>query len=145
PRTGPNVTESAMLELLRSEVDRWQAQKATERFARPITPDMPPLLPTFDLLAPVARISDAAITTGFVNYLPNRDGVVRTMPLWISHGNNAYPQAGLSLACLMLGIQPNDPQRVRFERDAIVLLPPDHAPISIPVRALHSTRLGHVA
>ena len=82
---------------------------------------MPPLLSTHDTIASIAPLTTAAAATGFVDYLPNSDGVVRTMPLWVSYRGKAYPQAGLSLACMMLGIGPADPRQVRIADNAVTL------------------------
>src|SRR5205814_10259644 len=87
----------------------------------------------------------AASATGYVDYLFNQDGVVRNMPLWIEYQQRLYPQAGLSLACAMLGIRPEDPNAVKISADAVTLLPPNRAPIVIPVRSIYAPRLGRLA
>ncbi|HYO09467.1 MAG TPA: CHASE2 domain-containing protein [Tepidisphaeraceae bacterium] len=142
-RTNPDVQASALLKLLRGEYQRWQAQAALARLARPrdAGDNLPPILPTFDTQAPIAPLGRASSGTAFVDYLPSGDGVVRTMPLWLEYRGGLYPQEGLALACAVLGINPADAEQVSITADAVTLSPPGgKRPIVIPVHTIRPGR-----
>src|SRR5687767_10048908 len=146
PRTPAAVRRSALIGVVQTELDRWKAQQAMRRFARAeAASGDAPLLPARDVLAPIAPLGLAAGGTGYVDYLPQRDGVIRTMPLWVTYKNGVYPQEGLALACAMLDIDPADPKRVTITEDAVTLSPDGREPIVIPVRTFYASNLGRNA
>lgn len=108
PRTPPTHTNSPALLALQKEYGRYHAVQALRRFARPKTGEFPPLLETRSEQATLERLSRAAATSGFVDYIPLSDGRVRVIPLFASHRNFVFPQIGLAMACAQLGVSPKD-------------------------------------
>lgn len=53
---------------------------------------------------PIKELSTSAGGLGFVNVLPDSDGIIRRAPLFIRYGNTLYPSLGL-LACMRLNQQ----------------------------------------
>ncbi len=87
---------------------------------------------------PTMRVlSEQAAASGFVDFLPYDDGVVRALPLWVRHGDWVYPQIGLALACWNLGIVPGD---IVIESDRLRLPLEEGRWIDVPTRA-HRSRL----
>ncbi len=145
PRTATNIASSALLRVLRTEFDRWSAQDSLRRFARRIGNESAPILSARDVLAPITPLAQAAAYSAFVDYVPNDDGVVRYMPLWLSHDNGLYAQTGLALACAMLDIDPADRERVKITEHEVTLLPRDRDPIHVPVHTIVGNNLGRDA
>lgn len=137
PRTDPVITNSPLIRLLHSEYERYQNVRSLRRFARPIGPDLPPLVTTADEQSTLKIFADAAGSSGFVDYVPYGDGIVRTVPLWANHRGFAFPQMGLALACMMLDVKPAD---LKLEADRIVIPCPDGRRIEIPVRIVDTSR-----
>jgi class 3 adenylate cyclase len=98
-------------------------------------PSLPPLIEADTELLPMPTFLAAAKQSGFIDYLPLRDGVVRTVPLWENHRGRLLPQAAFVLACQMLDVDPLDPRQVQLEPDRIIVNAPNAAngPIVIPV------------
>jgi class 3 adenylate cyclase/CHASE2 domain-containing sensor protein len=136
-KTPPHITGSVEIRVLGEQLQRFQAVQALQRFGRPLPQGLPPLLNAREEHAPLRRFSEAAQSSGFVDYLLMADGVVRSVPLWAAHRGYMYPQLGLSLACAMLDV-PLD--QVRLSHDAVVI-PHKGGQVRIPVRT-ESTRLG---
>lgn len=122
--------DSPLRRLLETQFERYRAIKALRRFARPVGPDLPPMLSTADERATLRVFGEAAGSTAFVDYVPMADGIVRTVPLWAVHREWMYPQMGLALACASLDVNPKD---VKIRPDAVILTTRD-GDIEIPVR-----------
>jgi class 3 adenylate cyclase len=137
PKTDPQIAGSPLLRLLEASCARYQAIRSLRRFARPVTDDLPPLITTRDEQATLRRFSQAAASTGFVDYVPLADGIVRTVPLWANHRDFIFPQMGLSLACAMLDVKLSD---VRIAADHILIPRPGAAAVVIPVRTQATPR-----
>jgi len=133
-----NVVGSTDLRLLRDEYDRYQNVRTLRRFARSIDEGLPPLISTRDEQAPLRIFGQAAHASGFVDYVPMGDGIVRNVPLWADHRNSAFPQMGLALACAMLDVDTN---KLILEKDRVVIPCPDGRRINIPVH-MQKTPLG---
>jgi len=58
----------------------------------------PPLLRSGTVVCPLPRLAASAAGSGFINATPDRDGILRRLPLVIRHGDHFYPS--LSLAAL---------------------------------------------
>jgi class 3 adenylate cyclase/CHASE2 domain-containing sensor protein len=147
PRTPVEMTDSALLKLLRAEYLRWKSLASLKTFARDpkLDANLPPILSAYDAQAPLAPMLDAARLTAFVDYVPSNDGVVRTMPLWIEYAGRLYPQEGLALACAALDVNPADAKLVTIAPDRVTLRPPGKPPIAIPVHTVRGVTRGRVA
>jgi class 3 adenylate cyclase/CHASE2 domain-containing sensor protein len=145
PKTSASVRNSYLLRLLSNQLERVESQQRFGRFARASKVDDVQFLRAHGVLAPISVLGDAAAGTGYVDYLPTSDGVVRTMPLFVRYGEGVYPQAGLALACAALGTDPRDPEQVQIGRDEVTLHVRDGREIRIPVHAVHSSRLDATA
>jgi len=93
--------------------------------------------------APVAFPIDAVVPvqvhharvarrTGFVNFRPDVDGVIRRQNLFVRTDAAVFPQLALALACDRLGVAPGD---IRVEEGALVLQPPGRDAIRIQLDA----------
>ena len=114
---------------------------ALQQFAVPVADPMPPLLPTTYALPPVPVLAEATSATGFVDYVPDPDGVLRSVPLFKKHGDWAFPQMGLALACRHMGVAIQD---VRILPDKVVIPKPEGGDIVIPVRHERIPKFGDV-
>lgn len=104
--------------------------QALRRFAIPVAGEPPTLLDTDGGVLPMARLAEAAAYGGFTDYLPDRDGVVRSIPLAVWHEREVFPQISLVAACAVMGI---DVRSVRVAEDAVVL-PRPAGDLVIPTR-----------
>ncbi|MFA5369116.1 MAG: diguanylate cyclase [Candidatus Omnitrophota bacterium] len=66
---------------------------------RPITDD-----DIYGVDASIPQFALLAKGTGFINILPDPDGILRRVPLIIEYGGKRYLQAALCLACDLLGV-----------------------------------------
>jgi class 3 adenylate cyclase len=138
PGTGQEIAGSPLLRLLEAQYLRHQSLRSLSRFQRRIPPNLPRLLGTTEEQTMLAAFGDAAAWTGFVDYVPLSDGVVRSVPLWADYRDTMFPQIGLTLACAMLDIRLED---VKLGADSVILPHPD-GDIVIPV-TLTPTRRGN--
>lgn len=58
-----------------------------------------------DTLLPIPVLAEAATGLGFLNVLPDFDGVIRKSPLVMEYDSQLYPSLGLALATQYLGIE----------------------------------------
>ena len=93
---------------------------------------------------PIDQLAAAAAGTGFVDYQPSEDGVVRTLRLWRRADDRLYPQLGLSVACRLMDVELAE---LRITERATVLPggadaeePSDSAGHSGPLRLPHLPR-----
>jgi class 3 adenylate cyclase len=102
------------------------------RFPRPTDADL--------TLAPYEKLGNAAVATGFIDYLPYEDGTVRSVPLFVEAEGRMVPQMGLTLACMMTGA---DLTKVSYDNGSVVIpRTGGQPPIRIPVRTYYSRKLG---
>ena len=127
PKTDPLFSGSAEIRMLAKRFQRVMAVRALKRLGRrgmimadPITMTVPP----------IPAIARAISVTGFVDYMPDADGVIRQLPLWAEQDGVVYPQFGLALALAALGV---DLGQVRVERNRVVIPRSDGPPVIIPV------------
>ena len=111
---------------------------AMHRFFIPPPPGFPRAFPTTLEHANVQTLTDAAVASGFVNYVAYADGTVRSVPLFLECEGELLPQMGFSLACMMQGI---DVRQVRYADGAVVLPRPGGGDLSVPVRTFYSRNL----
>ncbi len=57
---------------------------------------------------PIAELGNAATSVGHINYVPEKDGVLRSHKLLINHNGKLYPSLALSTAALSLGLEKED-------------------------------------
>ncbi len=106
PHLDPHlVGGSPMLNMLRRGHDQLLAIEASRQYSHELIGGA---LGVRTDLPPIARLAKAAGGVGFVSYLPDGDGVVRTVPLWVDDGRVLLPQLGLALACRYLNVHPRD-------------------------------------
>ncbi len=89
--------------------------------------------------ATIPVLANVAAHVGFVDFLSEADGVVRTLPLAADYRGQMLPHMSLAVACAMLGV---DPRSIQYHADRIIVRPPNSKPIVIPVRAIWSRRFG---
>jgi class 3 adenylate cyclase/CHASE2 domain-containing sensor protein len=100
-------------------------------------PNVPPpsgvtLAGTETEVVPVEPVARNAAAYGFADYVPEDDGVVRTVPLLVNHRGHTVPQFGLALAYAALRMR-GGPEPELTE-DSLILRPPGRAePIVIPI------------
>lgn len=129
---------SPLSRIVRSEYDHAQSLHALERFATSFSGTRPSLASAAIALPPVPPLAYAAATSGFVDYRPSRDGVLRQVPLLLDVNGRGFPQMGLSLAMVSMGLKPND---LRVTANGIELPRPDGTVLSIPTRTVYSDPL----
>lgn len=64
-----------------------------------------------DIITPLETLTGGARGVGYANILPDLDGVVRSVPLFLSYEGRVYPSLGLAIASDILGV-PLDSMRV---------------------------------
>lgn len=134
PRAAARVGSASALERqLEDAYEHMMTLQALQRFAVPVGPDAPRLIDTDGGMLPIPRFARAAAYSGFVDYQPERDGIVRTIPLAVRHEGAVFPQISLTAACAMMGI---DVRSVRVAGNTVVLPRPDGGDIVIPTRVL---------
>jgi hypothetical protein len=138
PRISPAIIDSYRLKQLSAQCERLKAERMFRRFERKRAPDDPPLLPARRVMPPVSVLGGVSSSTGYVDYVVS-DGVVRTLPLFIQYKDGLYPQAGLSLACAILNLDPANPDQVQLDSSAVTLHPAGRPPIRIPTRHIASS------
>lgn len=131
PHAVTTITHTPEIRLFENQFAKHVAMRMLQRFARPASDHEGPLIRTRANFPPISRISREIAQTGFVDYDPDPDGVIRSIPLWVACGEHLYPQLGLALACMTLGIGPEtlilDSHQVRWPAG-------QNAPAAIPVR-----------
>jgi serine/threonine-protein kinase len=66
------------------------------------------LLTARELIPPLPDFSTGALALGHINLLADRDGIVRSEPLFIDYGNRVFPSMGLQLVLKYLGYELQD-------------------------------------
>ena len=139
PNTDPTLSNSPLLNQFDEVYEQVRSIRVLRRFARPAAATTARVLPASRQLPPITKFAAAAGLTGFIDYLPHHDGVVRSVPLWVEHRGWLFPQMGLVMACAHLGADIN---QVRIEPDHIVIQPADAPAIRVPVRRHHLRDMG---
>ncbi len=85
-----------------------KAPEAFDRLALPAAPEDDTALVAMEGIPapPAKRLAREGIVFGFVNVLPDDDGVVRTQPLAVRIGHQAFPHAALAAAAQSAGFTP---------------------------------------
>ena len=133
PRASREGT-SAQARQLEQALGHVRAREAMGRFALPQSADVGSagnLIAAQGGQLPIPRISERAAYGGFVDYLPDRDGLVRKIPLAVRHEGDVFPQISLVAACAVLGV---DPKTMLIGDDAVVVPRPGLGNLVIPTR-----------
>jgi serine phosphatase RsbU (regulator of sigma subunit) len=83
-----------------------------------IPPEGPQLFSGTDPLVSLAEIAEASRGAGFLTLAPDRDGVVRRLPLLVRFGEGVYPSFALKAVCELLGV---GPETIRVGRGTLTL------------------------
>ena len=129
PQTNPRLVASPLLRLLAQEFEKLERLRPLQRFSRPLHESDPPLLSADDEAAPLEVFSREGGGSGFINYIPDPDGVIRRIPLLAQHRGRVVPQVGLVIACRLMGI---DPTKVQASPSQVILPRPGGGEIRIP-------------
>lgn len=141
PNTSEVFTGSPVISLLREQDEQVRGVIALQRIARAAPPDLTSVLKASAVRATISRLADKTAAIGFVDYLPFREGVVRSVPLWCEYRGKLIPQFGLALACLALDLKLDE---VRFGPNEIILAPRDGPQRVIPTYTAVSDVHGRV-
>lgn len=138
PKTSLEVAiNSPLTKLLDKQRQYLLSTRESQRFAVRPTPENPYLAEADASLPPLFSLTQAAASSGFVDYLPDySDGKVRSVPLLLKSHGKVYPQLALALACKMYGTDPKD---IRLEEDTVVIPRAHDTPIRVPVRTEYSS------
>lgn len=124
-------TTSALTRLLEKQFAKRAAMVHLERFSRPIDNDSTDIIQTHANFPPIERFGREIAMTGFVDYDPDPDGVIRSIPTWVACEDRLYPQLGLALACMTLGVNLDT---LALHGDRVVIPRGTNDSIIIPVR-----------
>jgi class 3 adenylate cyclase/CHASE2 domain-containing sensor protein len=97
--------ESPETRVVDEAYDHVRAARTLARFGRPPAAGASAYASRNQIM-PVPALLAAAAASGFVDYPNVGDGVVRSVPLMMSHGGRWYLQLGLRVACQMLDVDP---------------------------------------
>jgi class 3 adenylate cyclase/CHASE2 domain-containing sensor protein len=115
------------------------AIRAMERLTC-VPPDgLPPLLSSDQGEATIPLLEQAASYSGYVDYLPFFDGVVRSVPLFVKYRGRLVPQSGFALAVAYLGA---DIRSVRIEPDRVIIPLQGASDVVIPVHMVQTDSRG---
>jgi class 3 adenylate cyclase/CHASE2 domain-containing sensor protein len=148
--TRSGLITSPLLRLVENERQKARAILTMSRlFPREVPEDVPDLLvatgetPPLEILTQAiwdARKSGGRGMIGSVTSFKDdlsSDGVVRSVPLLINDRGKMMPQFGLALACLVLGVDPQNRTELSVGPNQIVLTPPGRESITIPISTVH--------
>lgn len=143
-RTG--LVTSPLLRLVENERQKARAILTMSRlFPREVPEDVPDLLvatgesPPLEILTQAIWEARKAGGRGMIGSVTSfkddlsSDGVVRSVPLLINDRGKMMPQFGLALACMVLGVDPQNRTELSVGPNQIVLTPPGRESIVIPI------------
>ncbi len=130
PRTPRDTKGSPVLREFLRQHKKAEAAHLIQRFARVEQQDTPRAVPAIDFLPPIDLVAKNAVGAGFVDALPDSDGVHRSIPLWVTARGQLYPQLGFALACKMLNV---DIHNIRLKAKRVVIPTGQGREIVIPV------------
>lgn len=128
PEMDPAITSSPQLRLIEQQYAKATAYHAIRPPTAWVYRPLPDAIVADDLTLPIPILAQAAEATGFVDVVPDPDGVVRQVPGMIRSGHENFTQLGLALAQLHLG---RDNRAVVFDDDGLTFLT-RHVPVVIP-------------
>jgi class 3 adenylate cyclase len=91
------------------------------------------LLRTEAEIAPFESIARPAGGYGFVEYIADDDGILRSVPLVVNHRGRVAPQLALALACAELGVHPDVADEFELSERILTLKPPGGSARRIPL------------
>jgi len=118
----------------------WKIADAPEELL-PDSLQKPPILIRAESESPpIKSVANCARGYGFVDFVPDEDGVARCVPLLAICRGHVVPQFALALACNELGVNIRNPEEFKADRDAIDLTPPGGPRIHIPLFTRYGDR-----
>jgi class 3 adenylate cyclase/CHASE2 domain-containing sensor protein len=139
PGLDETITGHALIRLLESQHEKVTAVRTLSRLVPPVPPELSMVLRRRVEIPPIPRFASVAAHTGLLNYMADADGVLRSTPLWVEHKGRLYPQLGLSLACMSLGVDLKD---VRISNSRMDIPCLDGKIIRVPLRNRPIRSLG---
>jgi class 3 adenylate cyclase/CHASE2 domain-containing sensor protein len=138
-KTDPNFL-SPIGRLIAEQLERVAAvSEFRRRFSLPVPPDLSGCAAGNILLVPLAEFSRGGAAGAFVDYAHFGGPAVRSVPMLLRHGERAYGQMGLVLACRMLGA---DLSRARVEGQSLRIPRNGGDDIQIPISPARLTSDG---
>jgi len=135
---------SPVVRVVEQEISRARSIQELRRFSRPVDPRLLGLLTASAGYIPIPQFLSASRYSGFVDYLPYHDGVVRSVPLWADYLGRRYPHMGFVVACAMLGADPNDPRQVQITKDQVTIRAANGEVRVVPVNTVKAGKFGTV-
>ena len=117
------------------------AIEASEKQRLQLTVPMPLVNAPQEKFVNILPLAQAARYSGFVDLPPSNEGKVRKVPLLVRYRGMPFPHMALTMACAMLDVDPKD---LTCTDDAIIISPPNRAPIRVPVHTENSSVVGTV-
>jgi CHASE2 domain-containing sensor protein len=99
------------------------------------------LLSAADTFPPIPQIAGVVRGTGYIDYIPSDDGILRGVPLCVMYEGRIFPQLGLTMACAVRGA---DLGRISVRPGGITIPCVDGSLLQIPTRTYESARFGKV-
>ena len=137
PNTDPLV-DTVALNALRVAQVRAEAALALRRHALPPPPGGQAVVDGNLTDAPLAVLSRAAASAGFVDYTQSADARIRSVPLLLRHDGILYPQFGVALAWQLLGA---DPKGLKVTEKAVTIPRGPLGDLVVPVRTAQAREL----
>jgi class 3 adenylate cyclase/CHASE2 domain-containing sensor protein len=141
PRTDRMVRGAPILTLLEEQHAKALSMKVLDTYAIAKPDGVPRLLSVTGEFPPIPLLARTTAGTGFVDYLSDPDGAVRSVPLWVEYDNRLYPQIALSLACRQLDV---DVRQLKLTENSVTIPLPGGDAIRIPTRRHRSSRYGEI-
>ena len=133
------ATETPLMRLFESQHARAISLRKLSRHSLADTGSLSSVIDAQGDTLPIDRLSAVTGTTGFVDYLPDRDGVVRVVPMWEQINGRLYPQMSLAMACAFHDVKIKDLNVTSSH----ITIPSADGDIDIPVHTRMVRNLGH--
>lgn len=111
-----------------------------DEFSLPL-PDRLPVLRAESELKMIPQLLDSIRYSAVVDFLPDSDGVVRNVPLFVNYRGRLMPHMSLATTCAQLGVPL---ESLKIDSNSITIPIKDGPPIVIPVRTIRSKQFGPV-
>lgn len=130
-----------VVSLIEAKLSKVRSVQQLLRFTIPKPPDLPSMLGSDEELVTVESLSKAAAYSGVVDFVPDRDGVVRAVPLFVNYRGRLMPHMALVAACAMLDVKISD---IKIAANSVTLPIPNQPSLVIPVQTINSRQFGRV-
>jgi class 3 adenylate cyclase len=135
------IPVSAELDTLAEKAEPTSRPSRLDDFTAPLPQNPPPLLVTDTELPTIRVLNDAIRYSAVVQFMPESDGFVRSVPLFVNYHGRLMPHMALAMTCAYLGVAIQD---VKLTRDAVTIPLKEGSRIVIPVRTINSKTYGQV-